>query len=101
MNTNRFAQAALACMLAFGAASAMAQAPDADRAQKMQDGLQKRFAAADANGDGRLTKDEAKGKVPMVYEHFDEIDSAHTGSVTLADVEAFARAQRAARKAAP
>src|SRR5260221_13732715 len=99
MNPIRFYQALLAGLLALGAASAMAQAPDAERAQKMQAELQKRFAAADANGDGKLTKDEAKGKMPMVYKHFDEIDTAHSGAVTMADIAAFAMAQRGARKA--
>jgi hypothetical protein len=101
MNSIRFPRATLACMLALGAAGAMAQVPNAERAQKMQVELQKRFAAADANGDGKLTKDEANGKMPMVFKHFDEIDSAHGGTVTMADIAAFARTQRAARKGTP
>ena len=83
------------------AASAVAQAADAGRAQKMADELQKRFMAADTNGDGKLTQDEAKGKMPFVYKHFDEIDTAHAGTITLADIAAFAQAQRAARTKAP
>lgn len=70
----------------------------AARAQQMAGEMQKRFAAADTNGDGKLTKDEAKGKMPFVYKHFDEIDTAHSGAVTLADIAAFAKAKQAARK---
>ncbi|MEP7102855.1 MAG: EF-hand domain-containing protein [Burkholderiales bacterium] len=102
MKPIRFHHVLLAAAIAVGTVAATAQsAPDAERAQKMQAELQKRFAAADANGDGRLTKEEAKGGMPMVYKHFDEIDSAHSGSITLADIAAFARSQRGARKAAP
>ena len=35
--------------------------------------------------------------MPMVYKHFDEIDKAHTGSVSLADIAAFAKDRRAAK----
>ena len=101
MNTflrQRLATLAIAALVP--ASVAFAQPADAGRAAQMQAELQKRFAAADANGDGRLTRDEAKGKMPLVYKHFDEIDTAHSGSVTLADIATFAIAQRAARKGA-
>jgi hypothetical protein len=83
------------------AGTAFAQADKAERAQQMAAEMQKRFAAADTNADGKLTKDEAKNKMPFVYKHFDEIDSAHSGAVALADIAAFARAKQAARKATP
>ena len=93
---------ALALSLPAGAAFAQAANGDrAERAQQMAAEMQKRFAAADANADGKLTKDEAKGKMPFVYKHFDEIDSTHAGAVTLADIAAFARTKQAARKPAP
>jgi len=91
----------LALALFLPAGTAFAQADKAERAQQMAAEMQKRFAAADANADGKLTKDEAKGKMPFVYKHFDEIDSAHGGAVTLADIAAFARTKQAARKATP
>jgi hypothetical protein len=90
--------AALALSVTAVFAQTAAPGADADRAQRMHAGLQKRFAAADANGDGSLTKDEAKAGMPMVYEHFDEIDSAHTGRITLAQIESFAIAHRGAHK---
>ena len=94
----------LALVLSLPASAAFAQAADADRAERAQQmaaQMHKRFAAADANADGKLTKDEAKGKMPFVYKHFDEIDTTHSGAVTLADIAAFARTKQAARKVAP
>jgi len=85
-----------ALVLASIAASAAAQ--DNDRAKQVAAEMQKRFAAADKNGDGRLTKAEAEAGMPYVHKHFDEIDKAKQGSVSLADIGEFARAQRAARK---
>ena len=102
MMSIRAHQGLLAAVIALGAVAATAHAaPYAERAQKMQAELQKRFAVADANGDGRLTKEEARRGMPMVYKHFDEIDAARSGGVTLADIAAFARSQRGARKAVP
>ena len=79
------------------APDAGASAPDRhQRAERMAD----RFKAADANNDGKLTKEEAKSKMPRVYKHFDEIDVNHTGAVTMADIAAYAQAHRGARKPA-
>jgi len=87
-----------ALVLAWIASSAAAQ--DAERVKHMAAEMQKRFAAADKNGDGRLTRDEAQAAMPYVYKHFDEIDKTKQGQVSLAEIAAFAREQRAARKAA-
>jgi len=91
-------RAGFALVLALIAASSAAQ--DVDRAKERAAEMQKRFAAADKNGDGRLTKDEARAGMPYVYQHFDEIDKAKQGSITLAEIAAYAREQRAARKSA-
>ena len=97
MNTSIRQRLLIAALAAFLPAAVFAQA-DAGRAAQMQAELQKRFAAADTNADGQLTRDEAKGKMPMVYKHFDDIDAAHKGFVTLADIRAYAMAQRAAKQ---
>jgi hypothetical protein len=76
--------AALPVATAFGQ-----QAADPAKAAQMQAAFQKRFAAADANGDGKLTKQEADGKMPFVYKHFDEIDAAHKGFVTMDQIAAY------------
>lgn len=101
MNTASTSLARLGVAMALVAASvgAVAQQADAVRARQMAAKLQERFASADANHDGRLTKDEAKAGMPFVYKHFDEIDKARAGSITMADIAAFARDQRAAKKA--
>ena len=68
------------------------------RAARMQEETQKRFTAADANKDGQLTREEARGGMPRVYSHFDAIDTARTGSISLAQVQAYARSQAGQRR---
>jgi EF hand len=73
----------------------------ADRDARMADleaQVNSRFVAADANNDGQLTPAEAKGKMPRVYAHFDEIDTTHKGFVTLDEVKAFGMAKLAERQ---
>jgi len=89
-------RAGFALVLASIAASAAAQ--DSDRIKQMAAEMQKRFAAADKNGDGRLTKDEAQAGMPYVYKHFDEIDKNRQGTISLAEIAAYAREQRATRQ---
>lgn len=85
----------LALPLLLAATGAFAQA---GRAGQMRDELQKRFTAADANHDGRLTRDEAKGHMPRVHSNFDAIDTARAGSVTLEQVQAYAKTQVGQRR---
>ncbi len=88
----------LAVALAAVAGSVLAQdAAGAGLAGGRGAELQKRFAAADQNGDGKLTREEAQAGMPMVYKHFDEIDKAHAGSISLADIAAFVKERRGAR----
>ncbi len=89
----------MAFAFAVSAAIAPAFAQDAgagggDRAEKFR----ARFAAADKNGDGKLSKDEAKAGMPFIYKRFDEIDKGHTGSVTMADIALYAKQMRAAKQ---
>ena len=89
-----------ALVLASIAASAAAQ--DHDRAKQVAAEMQKRFAAADKNGDGRLTKEEAEAGMPYVYKHFDEIDKTKTGSVAARRHRRVrTRAARSAKSATP
>lgn len=89
---------ALLTALAAVSFAACAQTSDPARAEQMRTELHKRFGAADSSVDGRLTRDEARGKMPWVYRNFDAIDSAHTGAVTMAQIEAYAVSQRGARQ---
>jgi len=68
------------------------------RAAQMQAQLKSHFAEADSNGDGRLTRDEARDHMPWVYRNFDAIDSANTGSLTIDQIQAYAVAQARSRK---
>ena len=61
----------------------------ADNVTKDQE-IKQRFAKCDKNHDGKLTKAEAKGCMPRIYDHFDYVDSAGNGYVTVAQIEAIA-----------
>lgn len=51
--------------------------------------LEARFKSADANGDGKLTKDEAKaGNMDRLARFFGRVDSDGDGFVTLAQLKA-------------
>ncbi|MBU3539202.1 EF-hand domain-containing protein [Polynucleobacter sp. UK-Gri1-W3] len=64
----------------------IAQADDASRDKEIAE----RFAKCDTNHDGRLTKEEAKGCMPRIYDHFSYIDSTNKGYVTVAEIQAMA-----------
>jgi len=51
--------------------------------------LKSRFAAADKNGDGKLTRDECQAGMPRIYRGFDRIDSDKTGYITLEQIISF------------
>lgn len=76
---------------AFANEAANDGAPAADhaaRAERMKAQFDKRFAEADANHDGKLSREEAQAKMPRVAQHFDEIDTGKTGYVTKDQVQA-------------
>ncbi|MDY0012917.1 MAG: hypothetical protein RBS40_08515 [Rhodocyclaceae bacterium] len=88
---------ALGLVVLILALSPLAQAGDGRGAQAAEK-LKARFLAADANGDGRLTKAEAEGRMPFVHRNFEKIDTAGQGAVSLADLEGFAARALAERK---
>ncbi|WP_042269914.1 EF-hand domain-containing protein [Paraburkholderia heleia] len=51
--------------------------------------LEARFAAADVDHDGKLTRAEAQAGLPLLAGYFDEIDSTRQGYVTLAQIEQY------------
>lgn len=63
-----------------------ADPPTNERLQR----LMARFHKADVNGDGHLTREEAKQGMPRVYEHFAEIDTDNRGYVTVAQIASYA-----------
>ncbi|ALK32926.1 EF-hand domain-containing protein [Burkholderia plantarii] len=73
---------------------ALVAASSAYAQSSMQQKLEQRFAAADADHDGKLTLAEAQAGMPRLAAHFDEIDTAHQGYVTLDQIEQFAASRR-------
>ena len=92
-----FAGAAFLVILVAATPSAFAQ--QAGGRQQARQQLESRFAAADANHDGKLDKAEAQAGMPRLAEHFDEIDTDHAGAVTLRQVERWLIAQKRQGKA--
>jgi hypothetical protein len=88
----------LPVLLALTSLTGCARVAAGGRAAQMQAQLKQHFAEADSNGDGRLTRDEARGKMPWVYRNFDAIDGANTGSLTMDQIQAYAVAQGRSRK---
>ena len=68
------------------AAPILAHANEASRDQEIVE----RFAKCDTNKDGKLTKQEAKGCMPRIYNNFSYIDSSNKGYVTVAEIQAMA-----------
>ncbi len=62
-----------------------ARRPDGDfeaRRQAIRERARARFAEADRNGDGLLSRDEMAGLRPMLARHFDRIDTNHDGQAS-------------------
>ena len=80
----------VATLLALSTASAAyAQAPaeaqKGDRAQKMHE----RLKAADTNGDGKISREEANASLPHIAKNFDAIDANNDGFITIDELRAF------------
>lgn len=71
--------------------------PEKCRAE-MQAKREERFKRVDANGDGRLTRDEAQKGMPMVARHFEQIDANKDGVVTMEELQAARKARAGQRK---
>jgi hypothetical protein len=79
---------------AAGAGDILAQAaPAASTEVKSGPTLRRLFAAADANHDGKLTKEEARGWLPITYANFDKIDTDKRGYITFEQFMAFTQAR--------
>lgn len=77
--------------------SLSACAQDGSRQQQMAEKAKERFAAADLNHDGFLSRDEAQKGMPRLADHFDEIDTDHDGQVSTAEILAYLKQRRASR----
>ncbi|CAM2152046.1 EF-hand domain-containing protein [Pararobbsia alpina] len=86
----------------FGSMAAQAQTTSGAPAQSarmehMLEQLQSRFAAANTTHDGKLTQAQAAAGMPMVAQHFDQIDVNKAGYVTLAQIEDYMQQHAAGR----
>jgi hypothetical protein len=59
---------------------------------------EERFKRADANGDGRLSREEARKSMPQVARDFDRIDANKDGLVTTEELAAARKPRAAASK---
>jgi Ca2+-binding EF-hand superfamily protein len=57
--------------------------PDEIKAQMLE-----RFKAADTNGDGMISREEASAGLPQLAKHFDSIDTDKNGLITMQEFEA-------------
>jgi len=73
-------------------ASEMNARRDAMRAERQAEAT-KRWQAADKDGDGALSREEAAG-MPRLAEHFDEVDANKDGKVERAEMHEFRQRQR-------
>ncbi|WP_426395620.1 EF-hand domain-containing protein [Ralstonia sp. R-29] len=67
--------------------------------EKMAERFDAKFKAADKDGDGALTKEEAQAGMPHLAKKFDQIDANHDGKVTEDEIRAYMKARHDARKA--
>lgn len=93
--------ALLGCLITLATAPAYAESGDASasaRRPRMAAKLEQRFQAADANHDGKLTREEAEAKMPMVAKNFDAIDTEKAGAISLDAIKQYMQSTDAARK---
>jgi hypothetical protein len=68
--------------------------------QQAMQKLKRRFDAADLDANGSLTRKEAASAgLGFIVKHFDQIDSAHRGQVSFAELQQFMASRR--RQAMP
>jgi hypothetical protein len=86
----------LASTGAFAQTTTQPMGGNPQRMAQMEKQLQSRFANANTTQDGKLTREQAAAGMPMLAKHFDEIDTAKAGYVTLPQIEAFMQQRGAA-----
>lgn len=72
-----------------GMAAAQPQMGGGAMRGRMANVMESRLQQADANHDGKLTKEEATKGMPRVAQHFAEIDTDGKGYVTLDQLKTF------------
>lgn len=93
MNVLKVCLIAMTLSATAGLAEAPKDAAKGERAHKMHE----RLKAADKNGDGKISREEANASLPKLARHFDEIDTNKDGQITREEMRAF-REKRHAEK---
>jgi hypothetical protein len=75
--------------------------PESQQPRRPYRTLAERFDRANTTHDGHLTRAQAEGGMPRIAEHFDEIDTAGKGYVTLDQIRAYAAEYHRKRGDAP
>lgn len=88
-------------LLLVSAMADLARADDADVSSQRLQRLITRFHQADVNGDGQLTREEARQGMPRVYRHFSEIDTENKGYVTVAQIASYLEAHPKSARTTP
>jgi Ca2+-binding EF-hand superfamily protein len=86
---------AILTALALGSAATVVMAADGSRGDR--GAMLERLKAADTNGDGMISRDEAKA-LPRILKSFDAIDANRDGQVTMEELHAFHQANRGAHR---
>jgi hypothetical protein len=86
----------LCCASTITFAQSAPQGGNPQRMERMAQQLQMRFSNANTTHDGKLTKQQAQAGMPMVAQHFDEIDTQKAGYITLPQIAAFMQERGAA-----
>lgn len=95
MKTRLIASALLAAGLFATGAAMAADAPEA--APQNLKTAHALFAMADQNKDGQVTREEARGRLPLTYANFERIDTAKRGSISFEQFLAYTQ-ERAAKQ---
>ncbi|WP_369977515.1 hypothetical protein [Xanthomonas bundabergensis] len=87
---------ALCSLLLVGTAAAQTTPTAPTAAQKQQ--LQQRLKAADANGDGLISRSEADASLPRIAKRFDALDGNHDGQLSPDELRAAMQAMQQAKQ---
>lgn len=98
MKTGRIAMLLLVAGAGLASVASAAETDARASRERIAEKLQKRFAQADADGNGLLDRNEAKAGMPFVSRHFNDIDEAGSGTISLEQIEGFVAGQVVARK---
>lgn len=93
------AQATLCSLLLAGSVAAQTAQPAPSAAQKQP--LQQRLKAADANGDGLISRSEADASLPRIAKRFDALDGNRDGQLSPDELRAAMQAMQQAKQREP